>query len=226
MTAPATADAPVDRPRRLPTTDVEITIALRRVVVGVLLMALGAVLGILIASEADPIDLDAWWNGAMGSWNPGFVPIAFALDFLGGGWFATYVVPLGGALLLVLARRPRSALVFLAASIVSVAVVQLVKSMFGRVRPEEMLVISDHGSFPSGHTANAATIAVIAVIVFPRLWVALVGGAWVFAMAFSRTHVHAHWLSDTVGGALFGAGAALVVAGAFTVMLERERSLG
>jgi undecaprenyl-diphosphatase len=38
--------------------------------------------------------------------------------------------------------------------------------------------------------------------------------------------VHAHWLSDTVGGALVGSGMALIVAAAFTVPLLRERSLG
>ena len=85
-----------------------------------------------------------------------------------------------------------------------------------------MIVVSDHGSFPSGHTANAATLAVIAVVLAPRVWVALVGAAWVFAMAFSRTQVHAHWLSDTVGGALVGAGFALLVAAAFTPRLTRE----
>ena len=74
------------------------------------------------------------------------------------------------------------------------------------------------------HTANAATIATIAVVLFPRIWVAVIGAAWIFAMAFSRTQVHAHWLSDTVGGTLAGIGAALVVAGAFTVVLERERA--
>ena len=93
-----------------------------------------------------------------------------------------------------------------------------------------MIVFSDHGSFPSGHTANAATLATIAVILFPRVWVAVVGGAWVFAMAFSRTQVHAHWLSDTVGGTLVGVGATLVIAGICARMLEREnerlRSLG
>ena len=61
---------------------------------------------------------------------------------------------------------------------------------------------------------------------FPRLWVAVVGAVWVFAMAFSRTQVHAHWLSDTIGGALIGVGMALVIAAAFTRPLERERSLG
>ena len=37
-------------------------------------------------------------------------------------------------------------------------------------------------------------------------FVAIVGAAWVFAMAFSRTGVHAHWFTDTVGGTLAGLG--------------------
>lgn len=206
-------------------TDVEITVALRRLVVGLVLVTAAVVLGIAVALETD-VDIDTWWNSTVGSFLPSLTQLAFAFDFLGGGWFATYVVPLGGCLVLVAARRWRGGLFFLAASGVSAAFVQLLKTIFGRVRPEDMLVISDHGSYPSGHTANAATIAVVAVILWPRLWVALLGAAWVFAMAFSRTQVHAHWLSDTVGGVLAGAGMALVVAAAFTLPLERERSLG
>jgi undecaprenyl-diphosphatase len=70
--------------------------------------------------------------------------------------------------------------------------------------------------------ANAATIAVAATVIFPRLWVGLVGAAWVLLMAFSRTYLHAHWLSDTVGGAMIGAGAALLVAAAFALPMARE----
>ncbi len=210
----------------MPVTDVEISIGLRRAVVGVALMGAAVVLGILIAIEADPLDIDTWWNGGVSNWAPGLAQLAFALDFVGGGWVATYVVPLGGALLLVAMRRPWSGLCFVVASAVSAGLVQVLKSIFGRVRPEEMLVISDHGSYPSGHTANAATIAVVAVVLFPRIWVAVLGGVWLLVMAFSRTQVHAHWLSDTFGGAMFGAGAALVVTAIFTVPLLKERSLG
>ena len=124
-------------------------------------------------------------------------------------------------------RRPWGAVFVLAASAGSALVVQVIKGMFGRARPEDMIVVSDHGSFPSGHTANAATIATIAVvlaIIFPRVWVMVAGGMWVVLMAISRTHLSAHWLSDTAGGALIGAGAAFVVAAAFALPLLRERA--
>lgn len=206
-------------------TDVEITWGLQRLVIGLVLATAAVVLGIAVALETD-IDIDLWWNTTVGSILPAFTELSYLLDFLGGGWFATYVVPLGGCLALVAARRWRSGLYFLTASAVSAAIVQLLKAIFGRLRPEDILVISDHGSFPSGHTANAATIAVAAAIIFPRWWVALIGAAWALVMAFSRTQVHAHWLSDTLGGVLVGTGAALIVAAAFTLPLARERSLG
>lgn len=205
-----------------PASDLEITVALRRLVVGVALIVAATVLGIFIAIEVDPLDVDTWWNGFV-SFFVFLQPTSLALNVLGGGWVATFAIPLGGALLLVLARRRWGAVFFLAASAASALVVQVLKALFGRARPEDMIVISDHGSYPSGHTANAATIAIVAVVLFPRVWVAVIGAAWIFVMAFSRTQVHAHWFSDTLGGTLVGAGAALVIAAAFTVVLEREK---
>ena len=197
------------------------TTALQRVVIGVVLLVLAIGLGIQVTLEAD-IDLDDWWNSFVDVFSP-LQPGAFVMNFLGGGWFATFVVPLGAAAILLALRRPWGALFALCASAGSALAVQLLKAAFGRARPEDMIVVSDHGSYPSGHTANAATIAVIAVVIVPRVWVAVVGAAWMFAMAFSRTQVHAHWFSDTVGGTLAGLGAALVVAALFTAVLERER---
>ncbi len=203
-----------------PDDDVTTTV-LQRLVIGVVLLVLAIGLGIQVTLEAD-IDIDDWWNSFVDVFSP-LQPGAFVMNFLGGGWFATFVVPLGAAAILLALRRPWGALFALCASAGSALAVQLLKAAFGRTRPEDMIVVSDHGSYPSGHTANAATIAVIAVVIVPRVWVAVLGAAWVFAMAFSRTQVHAHWFSDTVGGTLAGLGAALVVAALFTAVLERER---
>ncbi|PZU44753.1 MAG: phosphatase PAP2 family protein [Microbacterium sp.] len=205
---------------RAPYDDHTTTVALQRLVVGVGLVAAAVVIGILVVVEAD-VDLDDWWNGFVSFFAP-LQPISLALNFLGGGWFATFVVPLGAAAVLLALRRPWGAVYVILASAMSAAVVQLLKAMFGRPRPEEMIVVSDFGSFPSGHTANAATIAVVAVVLFPQVWVAVVGAAWVFAMAFSRTQVHAHWFSDTVAGTLVGTGMALVAAAILTRWLVAE----
>lgn len=204
-------------------TDHEITITLQRLIVGLALAALAFGLGMLVTTGSDPLDVDTWWNGLAGTLAPALQPLGFVMNRVGGGWIATYAIPLAGAAVLVLARRPWGGLFFVAASAGSALIVQVYKNIFDRARPEDILVISDHGSYPSGHTANAATIAIVAVLLFPRLWVALVGTAWVAAMAFSRTQVHAHWLSDTMGGAMIGAGAALLMAAAFTVPLMREQ---
>jgi len=194
--------------------------------VGVGLIGLGVLLGWVILLRGDePFVVDVWWNDLLVDWwVPAIGGFSRVMNWLGGGWFGVLAVPILGAGALVLLRRPWSAAYFLAAEIVSVAIVQVLKHLFGRVRPEEILVLSDVGSFPSGHVANAATIATAAVVLFPRLWVLVVGAAWIVLMAFSRTYLHAHWASDTVGGALVGAGAALVVAAAFWAPICRERA--
>lgn len=203
-------------------TDREVSIALRFAFVGVVLVG-GAVLGgILLALHVEPVDLDVWWNGFVAVLAPVLNPFAMGMDFVGGGWFATFVVPLGGAAVLLLMRRPWAAGLFVAASLASALAVQVLKNIFGRARPEEILVPSDFGSYPSGHVANAATVGALLVIIAARWWAVWVAGAWVFLMAFSRTQVHAHWVTDTVGGALVGVGAALLVGAAFVLPMYRE----
>ncbi|MFJ6678705.1 phosphatase PAP2 family protein [Microbacterium sp. NPDC091382] len=208
----------------VPTHEHEIGIGLRLAVVGAILLVIAVATGIAVeATDSELIDLDAWWNTYVTTFLPGIRPVSFLMNVLGAGVVGTYVVPLVGAALLALAKRPWGAVFFLAASIVGALLVQLLKGLFGRVRPEEMLVISDHGSFPSGHTANAAVIATVAVILFPRAWVAVVGIAWTLLMAFSRTQVHAHWLTDTLGAMVLGVATTLLVAAALTIPIVRER---
>ena len=197
----------------------------RLLVPGLVLIAFACGLGgWILLRGPEAFELDQTWNTALAQWRvDALVWFSQTMNWLGGGIVGVFVVPIGGALLLVLFRRFFGALFFIAASIFSAAGVQALKHLFGRARPEDIIVVSDYGSFPSGHTANAATIAVVAVVLFPRLWVAIVGAAWVLLMAFSRTYLHAHWLSDTVGGALIGAGMALVVAAAFATRLRAEQ---
>lgn len=208
---------------RRPATDQQISFALRSAVIGAGLLVVGILLGVIVAVSDDAVSVDQRWNAAVAGFFPASQELAYLLNTLGGGIIATYIVPLSVAALFLIFRMPWAAGLFLLGSALSAAIVQVLKSIFGRVRPDEILVVSDHGSFPSGHTANAATIAVLAVVLFPRLWVAIVGLAWTALMALGRTQLHAHWLSDTIGGVLIGAGAALLVVAILAVPLLRER---
>ncbi|BDV31483.1 phosphatase PAP2 family protein [Microbacterium terricola] len=179
--------------------------------------------GIAFGFGEQPWAIDAAWQDFISATRgPVMLAFAYGMDFVGGGWFAVFVVPIGGAIALLIARRPWGALYWVLVSAVSAGIVQVLKHLVGRARPEDMIVISDFGSFPSGHVANAATLAVALFVLFPRVWVAVAGGVWVVLMAFSRTYLGAHWLSDTLGGALVGASAALLTAAALAAPLQAE----
>ncbi|MGN8026438.1 phosphatase PAP2 family protein [Microbacterium sp. 22242] len=180
---------------------------------GVAAIAIAVVVGSLIVLHPGLIvSLDEAWNVEMGEWrSPPLVAFALVMNFLGGGWFAVVVVPLGVALLGLL-RGWRASVSVLVVFLASVVAVQLVKHLLGRARPVDLLIASDFGSYPSGHTANAAALAVALWFLFPRIATVIGGALWVIAMGFSRTVLSVHWFSDTVGGALVGGGTALVVA--------------
>lgn len=190
-----------------------------------LVLVLGAVgLGAWIFFRGDPpFVIDVWWDRTVAGWTSHFLTsFALTMDFLGAGWFGVFAVPIGVAAILIIIKRPWSALYFVAASAAGAGLVQLLKHLFGRARPEDIIVISDFGSYPSGHVANAATIGVALMVIFPSVWTALGASLWVLLMAFSRTYVHAHWISDTLGGAMVGAGAALLIALLFLAPMSRE----
>jgi membrane-associated phospholipid phosphatase len=106
---------------------------------------------------------------------------------------------------------------------VSAGLVQVLKVAFGRARPEDILIDIGSGAFPSGHVANAATLAALFALLLGRWWIALAGALYVVLMALSRTYLGAHWLSDTVGGAVLGMSVALAAWAVFAPHLDRER---
>lgn len=193
--------------------------------IGALCAAVALGVGLTAAGPDLPSTLDLWWHGLMQQVRLDvLVGVAQVLNRVGGGWIAIYVVPLAVAAVLLLARRWRAAIFAVAAFAGSALLVQVLKQIFGRARPDDMLVVSDFGSFPSGHTANAATIAVVVCVLFPRVWTVVLGVLWVLAMALSRTVLSVHWLTDTIGGALVGAAAVLLLAAPLLTWARRRHA--
>ena len=150
---------------------------------------------------------------------------ALALDWMGSGVVSGIVVPALVVVALLLWRRPWGAAFFLVAVLASGAVTQVVKVLVGRVRPEDILVHPDFGSFPSGHSSNAAVIAAALGVIFMRTWVWVAGAVYTVLMMLSRMYLGAHWVSDTVAGMLIGVGVALIVWAPFAYRLYRENRL-
>ncbi len=188
------------------------------VAVGTLAVLLTGVVGLLVARSHPALD-ERWMTAAIGLRGQPWDSLAFALDLLGGSVVGVFVVPLAVTAALVRWRGRWPAAFFLVASAASALVVQVLKVVFDRARPEDMLVISDKGSFPSGHTANAATMAIALGVILPRVWVWIAGALYAVLMALSRTYLGAHWLTDTVGGLLVGAGVAVLCWAAFSLRL-------
>ena len=180
-------------------------------------------LGLLVVLRQSPLGVDAeWMEEIVEHRSPLWDVPAYVMSFIGGGWFGVFLVPIGIAVVLALARRRWATIYFLLASALSAGLVQLLKKTLGRARPEEILIHADFGSFPSGHVANAATIAVALAIILRRTWVWIAGAAYVVLMALSRTYLGAHWVSDTVGGALLGAAVTILVWAPLAKRLEAE----
>lgn len=189
--------------------------------IGAILAAIALGVAVTVDGPDIPSAVDTGWNAMMaGLRSPVLLGFGTVLDSVGGSRVAA-LLGLAAVVALLIVRRWRSAVLVAATLLASVLVIQLLKVLFGRARPEDILVNSDFGSFPSGHTANAATFAVLAVLLFPRLWVLLVAALWILGMAFSRTVLAAHWMSDTVGGMLVGVGVTLVMS-AFLLTWSRQ----
>lgn len=196
------------------------------IIAGASALLLSGLIGLLVMSSSgdNRFAIDEAWAEFMVSVRTPFGEwFSYVMNAVGGGVIGVFIVPVGAAIVLLIVRRPWGALYFIVASAASAGVVQVLKHLFGRVRPEDMIVVSDFGSFPSGHVANAATIAVVMGVIVPRAWVWVVGAVYTVLMAFSRTYLGAHWLTDTLGGALAGAGVALLLWAALAGPLERER---
>lgn len=165
------------------------------------LLTLGAVLGGLLVADVrvPPFQaLDEGWHRWITSlrapfWDGinGFLNVA--------GYRGALVVHGLLVVALLLRRRPQTAIFAAAAGVAVLAFTQILKAGILRDRPENTIVLTDTGSFPSGHVASTAAFLAVVALLVGRTWVWVLAGFGVLAMMVSRTYLSAHWLVDTVG---------------------------
>ncbi|GAA1952514.1 phosphatase PAP2 family protein [Microbacterium deminutum] len=192
-------------------------------VVGVLATTAFVILRIVVAfGGRHPLVIDLWWHDLMVSTLTGTGVVIAWIPAIVGGTIGMIVIGIVLVIVLLLCRRPWDAATLAIAIVVVVAIGAPMASLIARVRPGDSLAERVATSFPSGHTAVATTMAVVFGLLFRRWYVWLAGAAWVVAMMWSRTYLHAHWLSDVVAGMLEGIAVATLVWCAVEAVRDRR----
>ncbi|MCZ0985541.1 phosphatase PAP2 family protein [Streptomyces diastatochromogenes] len=168
---------------------------------------------------------DRWMNAMQGAPGGAATSLARAFDVLGGPLGVILPLTLTGCLGIY--GRWRSGLfVFVAGVVSNIVVVLPLKQLVDRPRPPHPWVLVGEGSFPSGQVFTVTTLLLAAgVVLFPpraRRWWWLVAAALIALTMWSRTWLHAQWLSDTVAGAAAGVGVVLLLWSAFARLLGEE----
>jgi undecaprenyl-diphosphatase len=186
------------------------------VVSGALLLG-AVVIGVLVVAPAthpavQAVD-DRVWHLAVASENRPTTTLAVGLSWLGSAWVNW---PLRAAAVALLAWRRHwlRLAAFALAVVTSEVLIGTVKAAVDRPRPPDSLIATSAAAFPSGHAIASAVTAVGLVLVLappgPTRWRWEVRAVvFTAVMALSRVYLRAHWLSDTVAGALLGAALAL-----------------
>ena len=181
------------------------------------LLAGAVVIGLLVILPAtgpavQDVD-DAVWRLAGAVRNEPTTAVAVGLSWLGGAWVNW---PLRAAAVLLLAWRRHwlRLAAFALAVLTSELLIGTIKAAVDRPRPPGSLIETSGAAFPSGHAIATAVTAVGLVLVLappgPERWRWEVRAVeFTAVMALSRVYLHAHWLTDTIAGALLGAGLAL-----------------
>ena len=166
---------------------------------------------------AEPLPVDRAWSDAMQDiQSEALRNVALAFNWLGRGLGIALTV---SAVAVALIRRHRWLALVSFGVVESLAPLSssLLKALVGRARPPDGAIYPHSSSFPSGHTTYAGATCVALVLLFTRLesrrlWWSL-ASLGTIGMAWSRTYLQVHWLSDVIAGALLGVGIALLVFG-------------
>jgi undecaprenyl-diphosphatase len=199
----------------------------RAFALGLVLLAVVVLVAIVI--PAGPLAVDSRWSEAMQDiQTPLLKHLALVFNALGRGLLRGLSLAAVGIVLLI-ARRWLALAAFAVVEALTPLSSTLLKALVQRERPPDALLHPTGSSFPSGHAAYAGATCVALVVLFTapgarRVWwwaLAIVG---IVGMAWSRSYLQVHWLSDVTAGSLLGVGMALVVFGsALRVFAEWQK---
>jgi membrane-associated phospholipid phosphatase/predicted MFS family arabinose efflux permease len=188
------------------------------------LLAVVPVLGLLVA-QTSAHRFDEWLYSAINGLGPGPELFWTILDPHTRNYVVLIVLGLVAAAVTSLRSVPATFARVFGSALLAWGLLEAVYSVYDRPRPEEVVAdpsLNGHSwahlnSFPSGHMAITAALAVAVALRFPRLRFAL--WAYVAAVAFTRVFFGAHFPFDVVAGTALGTASALLIALAF----ERRR---
>lgn len=163
---------------------------------------------------------------------PFLTTILVAVTRLGDPFFLSSATALI-ALLLVMRGHHYDAVLFIAALVVTVISLTVLKNTFQIVRPGSEIYHADGWSFPSGHATVATTFFFMLVLsFFSRMKtlkgkIILVVGSTLAAILiyFSRLYLGAHWTLDILAGIALGLLSVSFTVLIFSVFIENRRSL-
>jgi membrane-associated phospholipid phosphatase len=198
-------------------TKVLVETAALLIVVGVLAVVVGA-------DRHLGID-DSWWRWMRDGRTAGFTDVSKGLNVFG-DFFVQLVIRFGVAAVLVVRSWWRRLGAWAFVALLSTPIGDFVKALVDRPRPAHGLVHAAGAAFPSGHAVAAAVTALGIVLAFTvpgriRVLGFVIAVVYVVVMAWSRTELGVHWLTDVVAGA--GLGAALTLGSFATADLVAGR---
>lgn len=168
---------------------------------------LAAVWIAMLLAGASAIDRALITSAHVGD-GPWLGPVLFITRL--GDWEVLSALPFFAAAWLILKRRKRLALLFLAAVFSGRLLIILQKALLGRLRPDafEYLVDVESFAFPSGHAGNSMIVYVLlALVLCAPQWrrrAVLAAVLLSVLIGISRVLLGVHWPSDVVGGWAFG----------------------
>jgi undecaprenyl-diphosphatase len=178
------------------------------------MLALVVLIAILV--PARPLGVDRSWSEAMRDIEtPLLTNLALVFNRLGRGLGRGIGLALVG-LLLLRRRRWLALAAFAVAESLAPLFSVLLKALIDRPRPPDGLVRAVGPSFPSGHATYAGATCLALVLLFTRpgtrrKWWWALASLGVVGMAWSRTYLQVHWLTDVIAGSLLGSGISLLV---------------